>query len=344
MDGWLMKTVEKKSSLTVRLYLPFKEYIIFSGYLPYKTDEVTIDKVNPSIIIRIDDTLKNLSPRDHVEVALTKDLSKLGSIHCQTLTIDVVYDPPDKTVLRDLTKSQKSEATEQFGKNIFNTIIQLQHRVVDFIRDESQQFWLGHLSEYEENYQSFLRACDAKWLDSTGVWRRLEVVRKETIRLDSPIRLNGITKEMWKDLSAYLRVDRKIDVYKTFLTNSRSSLSHRNYRVALIEAVTAFESFITHQLPKAISKRIGQGIITDKIIEKLSEKAGLRTSADVFLRMMDGVIECDASVIENSLAAINIRNNLIHGGQRTVKEAVAKKSLKSIQDIMIGVNKYIKDG
>ena len=129
----------------------------------------------------------------------------------------------------------------------------------------------------------------------------------------------GMNRDTWKQLSSFITEKRgRVRMSDVLIANSLQHLSHKNGRLALVEAVTALESTVKRLMPKAAARLPGSPKVTAKQIDKLMNEAGLRLVTDIGLKLAAPHAGFQDSDINDAVKAIEERNRIIHNDQREV--------------------------
>jgi hypothetical protein len=149
------------------------------------------------------------------------------------------------------------------------------------------------------------------------------------------IRAGGVPSIDREFLEQFVSEGRRSSAWEEFDANAQNEVEARSYRTAVVESVTALEAAIKRLYPRILFARLGTNTISDRDIDKLVENAGLRTMAAVFLKLQLLQMGWDQARIESLLSAIALRNDLVHGGRRSVDERTATALVKLIHEAIV---------
>jgi hypothetical protein len=108
---------------------------------------------------------------------LPTDLRKHLSLHCAGLTMELEVLNPAAEIVDALESGQRTEQTEDFGREIFGLALNIHNGIISYFRNIEKQSWVEPIAPDPRNWQSFLDGCETVWLDSKGRWRRFLVAR-----------------------------------------------------------------------------------------------------------------------------------------------------------------------
>jgi len=111
------------------------------------------------------------------------------------------------------------------------------------------------------------------------------------------------------------------------LLRATSFLQEENFRMAILEAVTALEIVVSSTIREFGHKRG----ISEKKIKKLIRDAGLTGNLDVVLRLLIPDDLPSKDIMSGCKGAIKIRNAIVHEGRLSVSEKEAKGAIDNIR-------------
>jgi hypothetical protein len=158
-----------------------------------------------------------------------------------------------------------------------------------------------------ENLQGWLDMLEAVWLNPEEGWKRL--VLGDRMLSISIYEWGGISKAAWMGLGekvSQLTQRREIPLWEILCANSVELLAKGNFRVAIVEVVTALEIIVKRNLRARLIPTIADDAGL-RVIDKLVERAGLRAATELLLAMNDQTAEA-----KTFMTAIELRNQIIH--------------------------------
>lgn len=215
----------------------------------------------------------------------------------------------------EITDRKHTSTTLAFGQNVLSAIECIHDSLVDFVRHDQGQWWVPSRPPRETNIDQHLAWYDTRFLgdaDGEHGWVALQVTR-EPISATGTIR-EGISREAWDRWRTSLEEGRSLRIapYKRMLANARAHLASFDFRAAIIEAVVAWEVFLSQRAPQLLAKRFSVNYSSENW-SKLIARAQLSTSTELFLAFAD--ISAPKLV-----GAIALRNEVVHRGARPNKD------------------------
>jgi hypothetical protein len=134
------------------------------------------------------------------------------------------------------------------------------------------------------------------------------------------------------EAAKFIEKGKPAPVHKVLVANSLQHLTQSQYRLAVIEAVTAWEAFIRNLLAKTVIHLFKLDLDVERSVDRLIEKAGVRAVTDVVLKIISGPSGLQAELIQRTLEAVELRNNIIHHGQREVDRTRAHAAVKAVRE------------
>ena len=95
-------------------------------------------------------------------------------------------------------------------------------------------------------------------------------------------------------------------------------------------AVTALESFLKHVYPRVVLSKLGDVDVSQRDLDNLFEKAGLRATANIFFKLTLSSGGWPAERLATLLDAIVLRNELIHNNTRWPNSARAHDAVSAV--------------
>lgn len=150
-----------------------------------------------------------------------------------------------------------------------------------------------------------------------------------------------IKPEKMQELTDILTKELELDASKILLLNSKDACLQEDFRLAIIEAVTALEivlyKFIRRQGEKiGIPKEHVETYITGP------NGIGLTGNISVILKMLTkGLEQINDETIKECTGAIRIRNKILHEGFRDVTSTDTEKKIIAIEGMMTYLNRLL---
>ena len=323
-------------SLKLKLNLQFSGDLTFKGFLPEtKADSLHfyLQERKYHVILYLSDREKQLSMLDDIPED-PKEIERIITLYCKGLTMEIEVADVDPEIIEALEASQPTEKTEYFGREIFNLVIEIHSMIVSYFRNIMKQYWIEFLTLNPDNYQSFLDEWNTVWLGSNSKWQRFFVVRKQVLSFTSYIHKNGVDRDTWGQISTFIEKGGRAPMRDVLIANSHQHLSQNNGRLAVVEAVTALESFIKQFLSKVILRLPGAPQIEEKQLDRLIQKTGLRLVTEVGLKMIMASADLRSEDIKIAAKAVEARNEILHGPRKGLEISLAQEYISAIERVI----------
>lgn len=328
-------------SLHLRLNLRFDKDIVFGEFLPESEDDrlhISLREGKYKVTLHLSDRETQLSILNDLPKAADK-LQKYMTLYCSGLTMDIEVAEVDSDVLHAVEAGQPTEETAQFGREVFNIALEVHNKLISYFRSLAKQYWLEPLVPGPHNYQDFLMdKWRLRWLDSNGEWQPFPIPPERTIELTSRIRERGVDRDRWREMAPFIERGSRAPIRHMLIANSLQHLDQRNGRVAVTEAVTALESAMKQLLPEIVLGLPGdpqfkkEELVT--LLDRIMKDGGFKLATKVGLGVIKAWAGLEDEDIRLAVKAIEVRNQVLHGGQREVKVPLANKCVTAIRRII----------
>jgi hypothetical protein len=248
-----------------------------------------------------------------------------------TPILELCDSAPPSEVIVALNVGSIDPHTKEYGSRLLETVLRVQGSLVHLLRFSHNQFWLKGENPWteSEDLQGWLDLLEAVWLDPEEGWKRL--VLGDRMLSISIYKWGGISKAAWMGLGenvSRLTQLREIPMWEISCANSVELLAQGNFRVAIVEVVTALEIIVKPQLRARLLATIPDDAGA-RVIDKLVERAGLRAATELLLAMNGQSAEA-----ETIMTAIELRNQIIHNSRRRISFEEARSCINGVRMFM----------
>ncbi|MCP4545447.1 MAG: hypothetical protein GY835_03135 [bacterium] len=325
--------------LKIRITLRLHNFILFKGFVPEESKSPLEFSLMGG---RFCGRIYVADPEEHIadEADVTRDenpgvsaVMLEDNLPCLRLNLDLTDYSPPEDITTSLYSSELNETTGDYCVELAELVLGIEAQLIHSLRFLKEQFWLTP-REYEiKDPQKFLDQRDAKWLNKDKAWQELSL--REPIRRITLLRFtSGITEEEWVGLAPRMALSRSPPIWEILVANGLKHLAEDDIRLAFIESVAALELAVKTALPRHVFARLGDSGVSERSIEKLVERAGLRVTTEVVLGSMPEF----QSTLKSIIKSIEIRNQIIHQGRRSVPRQEAEEcviaALNAVKAIM----------
>ena len=147
-----------------------------------------------------------------------------------------------------------------------------------------------------------------------------------------------VEAERMRELRNILENELKLDAGKIFLLNSKDACLQEDFRLAVIEAVTALETVLYRFI-----RRKGEKLdIPKKKLDDFIKDVGLTGNITVVLKMLTkGLEQIDDDTLGKCRGAIKIRNKILHKGFRKVTSTDTEERIIAIEKMIAYLNRLL---
>jgi hypothetical protein len=224
---------------------------------------------------------------------------------------------------------------EQLGKRTMRLALDTYNRFIAFCRTEVGQYWLHERRYNEEALNTLNNGFHAKARSEAFEWVRWCPPGTNVVIINAIIEADGITQDEWTQAQSFVAGNRRPRLTLELLANATLLLREGRRRSAIIEAVSALEIALSRFAEAPLVGRIMAPDIKERIsVENLKSQVdhlGLRGSIRYLVPILfpHGVFPTE--VLHKCQQAVEVRNAVVHQGQREVEEQHAGALIGAIR-------------
>jgi hypothetical protein len=209
------------------------------------------------------------------------------------------------------------------------------NRLIEYARAMKGQYWVEELHFDEANPGQFFIRSGAKASFEEGKIYRFNPDRTIVIvgHVEEQKRL--ITSDEWEAVQTFVLGNARTPLVGSLLASARELASKGHKRTALIEAVSALE-FKLHEFARERDEDLIpehlQIRLESKGLKSLIDKVGLRGAFGTVIPLILNEQEMPTEIVIQCREAIEIRNNVVHNGQRNIAEQRLMPILAAIEN------------
>ena len=144
--------------------------------------------------------------------------------------------------------------------------------------------------------------------------------------------------EKLQELKNILENELEVDSSKIFILNSKDACLQEDFRLAIIEAVTALE-IVLYRFIRIQGKKLK---IPAKDLKNFIIDVGLTGNISIVLKMLTkGLEQIDAEIVKKCKGAIRIRNKILHEGFRDVSSTDTEERIIAIEEMITYLKRLI---
>ncbi|MBX3152720.1 hypothetical protein KF728_21360 [Candidatus Obscuribacterales bacterium] len=226
---------------------------------------------------------------------------------------------------------------------IFDTTMYYLNRLVVFFRTEKGQYWL---EEFVDSAQKELNSlgetthpkrvlAEARFDDSD--WFRWDPMSHPGVLIFSFGDPRAVTVEDWSRAWDFVGSGRNTDLPLELLVQAETLGENKHDRSALTEAITALEVALSRFAENPASDLFLNDQLRARFgttrLKNLREHLGLTGTVHYLLPIIFSEAELDSKTLSDCRQAIEQRNNVVHKGQRKVKDL--NKMLAAVRKMVL---------
>lgn len=239
-----------------------------------------------------------------------------------------------------------SEGYYQLGIKVLEQALTLYNRFIAFARNHKSQFWLP-TRPFEKNQLSSLNVAFRGRVRSDEFdWVRWCPPSNDVVTIYSSGEETSINKEDWQEIQEYISSDSRPNLVLELLANAQLLIQEQRRRSAIIEAVSALEIAVS-EFSKSpdVNYLFTQEILSRIKIDGLHaqiEHIGFSGTVKYLLPILFPQDVLPTDTLKNCQKAIDIRNNVVHSGQRDVSATQIRSLIASIRSVCEILTKHTK--
>jgi hypothetical protein len=233
------------------------------------------------------------------------------------------------------------------GQKVLGAALGLYNRLLAFARNQKGQYWIplrriniNRISSFNTEFRAKVRSAHFDWIR----WCPFSI---DHFTVYTPSRGVSLTRDDWNDAQKFVAGNARSDVVLELLANARLLIDNGQRRSSIIEGVSALELALTRfsqtpdvdRIPQEFRRAEPGGL--RKAVEHLGFSTSLRYLLPLVFR------DLDPKVLAMCIEATDVRNNVVHNGQRDVGEALVRPMIgnihKACQFLADRTNKHADD-
>ncbi len=235
---------------------------------------------------------------------------------------------------------------ETVARKIYGSVVSRLNRLIEYAYAVKGQYWLRPLKFDVANHSSFFQQTGANAFIGLNGPHRFRPNNMVFLAGEVQNVASFISEAEWPEVSKYVCEDSRPPIVNSLLSKSRELASEKHNRTALIEAVCALElrlyEFGQRYPHKALPPDLVNRVESNSV-QGLIDAAGLRGSFALVIPLLVD----DSTLPDETLAlcrqAIEMRNNVVHHGQRNVDSLKLKKFQKAIEECCATLQQLIEE-
>ncbi|NWF37279.1 hypothetical protein [Mariprofundus sp. KV] len=226
------------------------------------------------------------------------------------------------------------ERYKNLGIEVAELALNSFNRVVSYARNVKGQYWLTEHKFNQNRLNSLNNQFRAKVKIDNGEWFRWCPPSIDCMTVYSQGDEIAIKRDEWSSVSEYVIGKNRPNLIFELLANSRQLFDSGYMRSSIIEAVTAIEvsvsNFGKYANVEMLSEITQTGRIDIDSIGKQIHHLGTSGSIRYLIPLLFHEDVLPNSVLSKCYKALEVRNNVIHQGQRGVSSSLVREILREV--------------
>jgi hypothetical protein len=234
---------------------------------------------------------------------------------------------------------------EVLGLKVLKVALETYNRFIRFARNNKSQYWL-HERPFEENQMPsmnnsfhttvYLEDCDGvRWCPPGTDVITFEFYGEET----------SIKREEWNQFKEFVGSNSRPDLILELLANAQLLIDEGHGRSAIIEAVSALEIAVSSFSKKGKLDRLVTNDLLSRFdasqLQSQVKHMGFSGSLSYLFPILFPDEVLPIKILKHCQEVIQLRNNIVHNGQRDVVEKEARSLVASVRQTCEIITQYI---
>ncbi len=227
------------------------------------------------------------------------------------------------------------EEYRSLGHRVYHAVMKTVNRFLSFARNHQGQWWLDELAIDVDRLLMINDALLARVSSSTFTTEVRWCPPATAIIRVGGGRTGAIRAEDWSTCGDFVASARRAPLPLELLANAESLLRTGKPRSAIIEAISALEVCLFEFAESPIQTETPWSDKANRIrVDRLRDQArglGLRGSVRFLLPLLFPEELLPTAVIAACQDAVDLRNNVVHNGQRAIEDESVRKAIRHIR-------------
>ncbi len=212
---------------------------------------------------------------------------------------------------------------ENLGRSILQAVLNRVNRLIVFARVIKGQYWLLEYPVDLNRLHSYFQSFEAIGYIDEGKRFRFQPATGDCISISMTPELKYIKEGEWNDVEQFVQGQSRPSMVLELLAGAQQLAGNGYVRSALTEAVTALEVAVSDfsrsdKCNEALASKYGPRMGVDRL-QKQVERMGLSGTVRYLLPLLLPEDALPENILKGCRDAIDARQNVVHNGQREVK-------------------------
>ena len=228
---------------------------------------------------------------------------------------------------------------QEFGDRFVRELLGALNVVLKHLRARKLLYWFDVFDENTGLTHDVLQRCDATVRIDGQMPIAFRPSRRDILNGPHPGLWRSLRREDWQSIKDEISSNRRPALAGELLATALQHLANNEGRAALTEACSALELALTRF---AVTKdgdgrwstAVGDGRVPAKDLSEHVKHLGLAASVRFLVPLLFRDEELDSGILMRVNRAIELRNNVIHTGQRDIAPSEAEACVDGIIDLV----------
>lgn len=255
--------------------------------------------------------------------------------------IEFIYQENDQSnqgdnIALDANSTRLRDEYVKLGKRILTIAITSFNRLILYARVQKGQYWLkprqldlGRMSSDFAEFKAKIKIADRNWI------RLIDPSRTIYITVSTPDKARFISESDWPEVVKFVQAENRPSLIFELLANAEDLAGAGYRRNAIIEAIVALEITISEfskspQLDKLKGLGLAERLEANSLKSRI-DHLGFSTTFEYLIPLLFSEEILPTEILNYCKRAIQIRQNVVHQGQRDVDPTELVTLLQSIR-------------
>ncbi|MCP4367149.1 MAG: hypothetical protein GY797_03390 [Deltaproteobacteria bacterium] len=357
------------NSLKIYFTVPFDDQsssqsIVFSQWIPDNESDILI-KQYEGVTVSISFDIKCVSSlgdvtKEEISCSNTNYISKLYAVadlgKIDNELTSFIFDERDSATGKHHGILPEDKRYEYFnneykclGETVIKAVNDTCNRLIEYARNNKRQYWLTALNKDNNNLLNRNNSWRAKASINDGDKFRWVPPGTNVILFESMIPFeSSIKKSEWNDVKLYLGSTCRSPLVFELISNARYLLGEGHRRSAVLEIVSALEvattTFFKSPNVTVLNTQEYASRIDLNNLGNQSSHLGFSGSIRYLVPLLFSRDYISDATLEKCYQAIDVRNNVVHKGQRSVGKELAREIINACDVCCTALDQYTIKG
>ncbi len=311
-----------------------------SGWIPEHADRIKID-ISKNIEMEIYCSRESISFITAYDRVQTESLKGFEGIPLSYIDVKFKFSNIDEnlgTYILDGCNSKNENLDElvfEIARNIQANIIKYVNRLIEYVRSYNGQYGLKPISFDEKKLSSNMITLRAIVSENNTNWYDFDIKHSDQLVIGFMDADNALFEYQWEKVKEYVLNNNRTELTLELIANAYYLLDSGHGRSAIIEVCSALETavseFSKYKDFSWLNLINSNGRVDPRNISSQINHLKFSTSVKFLFPILFSEQEVSKETINDCIRAIEVRNNVIHNGQRNVDDRMLREIIPQVE-------------